>query len=150
MITFIGEITGKMDDKGRLVFPSAFKSLMPADGDMRFVVKRNLIRNCLDMFTFEEWERQANEVKSRLNFFNKEHASFWDKYMRDSEIVEPDSKIGRLSISRKLLESIGVTKEVVFAGKGFKIEIWDKTAYQANEISDEKFLEIASELSQQG
>ena len=40
MTTFIGEYTAKVDDKGRLVFPSAFKAVMPTDGDMRFVLKK--------------------------------------------------------------------------------------------------------------
>ena len=51
MITFIGEYSGKVDDKGRLVLPSPFKNLLPTDGDTRFVVKRNIFDGCLDMFT---------------------------------------------------------------------------------------------------
>ena len=42
MITFIGEYSGKVDDKGRLVLPSPFKNLLPTDGDTRFVVKSNI------------------------------------------------------------------------------------------------------------
>lgn len=53
MNTFIGEYTVKIDDKGRMVFPSAFKSLMPADGDMRFVIKKDIFEDCLEMYTFE-------------------------------------------------------------------------------------------------
>ena len=148
MITFIGEYSAKVDDKGRIVFPSSFKSLMPADGDMRFVVKKNIFEDCLEMFTFEEWERQSEEIKSTLNPFNRAHAAFWRKYTRDRAIVEPDSKLGRLSIPKSLLESIGVTKEVVFSGNDYKIEIWAKEKFEASAISNEEFLEIAGQLSQ--
>ena len=34
MIKFIGEYNVKVADKGRVIFPAAFKSIMPADGDM--------------------------------------------------------------------------------------------------------------------
>ena len=117
MVTFIGEYSGKIDDKGRVVFPSPFKSLMPSEGDQRLVVKKDIFEDCLEMYTFEEWERQSEEVKSKLNFFNRAHAAFW--------------------------------KEVVFSGNDYKIEIWAKEKYEASGISNEEFLNIAGQLSQE-
>ena len=149
MVTFIGEYSVKVDDKGRLVFPSAFKSLTPSEGDTRYVVKKDIFEDCLEMYTYEEWERQSEEVKSKLNFFNRAHAAFWREYMRDRAVVEPDAKLGRLSIPKRLLESIGVTKEVVFSGNDYKIEIWAKEKFQASAISKEEFLNIAGQLSQE-
>ena len=146
MTTFIGEYTVKVDDKGRLVFPSAFKSVMPSGEDLRFVIKKDIFTDCLEMYTFREWERQSEEVKSRLNFFNRKHALFWREYMRDRAVVEPDPKLGRISIPRKLLEAIGVNKEVVFAGNDFKIEIWAREKYSENDISGEEFMTLAETL----
>ena len=148
MNTFIGEYTVKIDDKGRMVFPSAFKSLMPADGDMRFVIKKDIFEDCLEMYTFEEWERQSSEVKSRLNFFNRDHAMFWREYMRDRSIVEPDGKVGRISVPKKLLEAIGVNKEVVFSGNDYKIEIWAREKFEEARISNEQYISLAGMLSQ--
>ena len=148
MNTFIGEYTVKIDDKGRMVFPSAFKSLMPADGDMRFVIKKDIFEDCLEMYTFEEWERQSSEVKSRLNFFNRDHAMFWREYMRDRAIVEPDGKVGRISVPKKLLEAIGVNKEVVFSGNDYKIEIWAREKFEAARISNDQYISLAGMLSQ--
>lgn len=147
MVKFIGEYSGKTDDKGRVIFPSAFKALMQPDGDMRFVVKKDIFEDCLEMYTYQEWERQSEEVKSRLNFFNRDHAIFWRAYMGNRAIVEPDSKLGRISIPKRLLEAIGVTKEVVFLGCDHKIEIWAKERYESSEISRDKFIELASSLS---
>ena len=115
-----------MDDKGRVVFPSAFKSLMPPEGDLRFVVRKDIFEECLEMYTFDEWR----------------------EYMRNRAIVEPDGKLGRISIPKKLLESIGVTKEVVFSGNDYKIEIWSKEKYEASEISKAEYIAIAGRLSQ--
>lgn len=148
MNTFIGEYTVKIDDKGRMVFPSAFKSLMSADGDMRFVIKKDIFEDCLEMYTFEEWERQSSDVKSRLNFFNRDHAMFWREYMRDRAIVEPDGKVGRISIPKKLLEAIGVNKEVVFSGNDYKIEIWAREKFEEARISNEQYISLAGMLSQ--
>ena len=148
MNTFIGEYTVKIDDKGRMVFPSAFKSLMSADGDMRFVIKKDIFEDCLEMYTFEEWERQSSEVKSRLNLFNRDHAMFWREYMRERAIVEPDGKVGRISVPKKLLEAIGVNKEVVFSGNDYKIEIWAREKFEEARISNEQYISLAGMLSQ--
>ena len=146
MVKFIGEYTVKIDDKGRLVLPSAFKSVMAAGEDLRFVIKKDIFEDCLEMYTYAEWDRQSEEVKSRLDFFNKKHAVFWREYMRNRAVVEPDSKIGRISIPRKMLETIGANKEVVFAGNDFKIEIWAKERYEESGISGEEFISIAESL----
>ena len=148
MIKFIGEYNGKIDDKGRVVFPAAFKSIMPADGDMRFVVRKDVFEQCLEMYTFEEWERQSELVRSKLNItFNEKHARFWRAYMHNCAIVEPDAKLGRISIPKKLLELIGVTKEVTFSGNDHKIEIWAKENFESGIISHEEVTSIASMLS---
>ena len=148
MIKFFGEYNVKIDDKGRLVFPAAFKGIMPAEGDMRFVVRKDNFAQCLEMFTFSEWERQSEEVRSKLNpTFNESHAKFWRAYMHNCAVVEPDGKVGRISITKKLLELIGVTKEVVFSGNDYKIEIWAKENFESSVISNEEFISIAGSLS---
>ena len=67
--------------------------------------------------------------------------------MRDRAIVEPDGKLGRISIPRKLLEAIGVQKEVVFAGNDYKIEIWAKEKFEASRLSENDYIALAGKLS---
>lgn len=69
--------------------------------------------------------------------------------MQDSAIVIPDPKLGRISIPGNLKEMSGLTKDVIFAGKGFKIEIWDAAAYREKEMSNSDYQALAQELSQQ-
>lgn len=148
MTTFIGEYICKLDDKGRLVLPAGLKGAMPEGGDMRFVVKKDIFDDCLEMYSFEEWQRQSEEVKSHLNMFNADHSRFWREYMRDRAVVEPDPKFGRITIPSKLLSAIGVEREVVFSGSDYKIEIWAKEKYEASSIPNEQYLAIAQTLSQ--
>jgi len=147
MVTFIGEYTSKIDDKGRMVFPAPLKGVLPPGSDMRFVIKKDLFEPCLQMYTMEEWENTSAEVKSKLNFFNRQHAIFWREYMRDRDVVEPDVKLGRITVSRKLLDAIGVTKEVVFSGNDFKIEIWAKEEFEKRRIPNDEYIAIAESLS---
>ena len=146
MVTFIGNYTAKLDDKGRLVFPSPLKNMLPEESDMRFVVKKDLFEDCLEMYTFAEWERQSEEVRSRLNMFNEDHAKFWRAYTRERDVIKPDAKFGRITISKELLDRIGVTKDVVFSGNDYKIEIWAKEKFESSCISNEEFIAIAGKL----
>ena len=146
MIKFIGEHTAKIDDKGRVVFPSSLKAMLGGSADLRFVVKKDLYFNCLEMYTYDEWIRQSEEVKSRLNFFKKEHALFWREYMRDRALVEPDEKFGRISIPKRLLSEIGVDREVLFAGNDHKVEIWAKENYSQDRLPGNDYSELAEKI----
>ena len=70
--------------------------------------------------------------------------------MRDCTEVILDARIGRFAVPRNLLEKIGVTKEVVFSGNDYKIELWAKEKFADSEISDEVYLKIAGALSNLG
>lgn len=146
MVKFVGEYKAKLDDKGRLVFPSPFKAIMGQDEPVRFVIKKDLFADCLSIFTYGEWERESEEIKSRLNFFNKEHSKFWRAYMDNRAIVEPDEKLGRITVPKPLLDSIGVIKDVVFFGSDHKIELWAKEHLDAAKIDDEEFVSLAEKI----
>ena len=147
-VSFLGDYTAKVDDKGRVVFPSQHKSRMPEGADMTFVLHKSIYSPCLEMFTLEEWESQTESVKAKLDFFNEQHAEFWDAYLQGSAFVTPDPKLGRILIPKELQEEAGLTKEVVFAGRDFKIEIWDKDAFESSRMSKDRYKEIARGLSQ--
>jgi len=150
MVTFTGDYTSKVDDKGRVVFPSSHKCMLPPGSDMRFVVKKNIFEPFLEMYTFEEWDKRKSKVLSSLDIdFNYKHQLYWREYMRDCEIVEPDPKFGRISISRKLRDAIGVEKEVVFFGDDFRIEIWAKEKFdlQRGSVSRDEIIAIAESIS---
>ncbi len=146
MAKFIGCYKAKVDDKGRLIFPAAFKSSMGEGASLRFVVKKSLFAECLEMYAYDEWEKDSEAVRSRLNFFNPEHAAFWREYMRGTADVEPDSKLGRMMIPKEMLDRVGITKEVVFAGNNHLIEIWNKEKYEAKAMKSEDFVALAEKI----
>ncbi len=146
MVRFIGEYKAKVDDKGRLVFPSAFKALMPSDEPIRLVIKKDLFAPCLNIFTYEEWAKESEDVLSKLNLKNREHQLLWRGYMSGRSVVTPDEKFGRIMIPRQLLDSIGVEKEVVFCGNDFKIELWAKDRFEASAIDEQEFTELVEKI----
>lgn len=146
MVKFIGTYRAKIDDKGRLIFPHSFKALMASEESKQLVVKKDMFAECLLMYTYAEWEKESESVKSRLNFFKKEHNIFWREYMRERAIVEPDEKLGRITIPKNLLDNISAEKEVVFCGSDHKIEIWALEKYEIQAISNEQFIDLAEKI----
>lgn len=148
MVRFFGKASGKVDDKGRIVFPAIFRDAMAKEEDMTLIVKKNVQQRCLDVFTYEEWGRRSDKVLEGLDpELSTDDANFWTKYNDGVYTIVPDGKLGRLNIPSELLESAGITREVVFGGIGYKIQIWAKDAYEASLLSDEEFKLSAQRLS---
>ena len=150
MIRFRGDIPGKVDDKGRVVLPAVFREEFAREGeaDMTMVVKRNVQGTCLNLFTRAAWDQECDRVLEGLDpELNPDHAAFWSRFNAGVFHVVPDGKLGRLNIPSELLEKVGITKEVVFAGVGYKIELWSKERREAFLMSDDQFRETAARLS---
>ena len=150
MVRFFGKASGKLDEKGRIVFPAIYRDALSREGveDMTLVIKKSVHGDCLNLFTRAEWERRSDLVLEGLDpELNPEHAAFWSKYNDGVYYVVPDIKLGRINIPSELLEEIGLTKEVVFAGVGYKIEIWPKDRRESTLMSDGQFKETAANLS---
>ena len=150
MVRFFGKASGKVDDKGRIVFPAIYRDAMAREGeeDMTLVIKKSVHGDCLNLFTRAEWERRSDKVLEGLDpELNPEHAAFWSRFNAGVYYVVPDGKLSRLNIPSELLEKVGITKEVVFAGVGYKIELWSKERREAFLMSDDQFKETAARLS---
>ena len=131
MVRFFGKASGKVDDKGRIVFPAIFRDAMVKEGleDMTLIVKKNVQQPCLDLFAYQEWARRSDKVLEGLDpELSTEDANFWTKY-------------------NELLEKAGITREVVLSGIGYKLQIWAKETYEASLMTDEQFKLSAQRLS---
>ena len=150
MVRFFGTASGKVDDKGRIVLPAIVREALVRGGaeNMTLVVKKNVQQRCIDLFAAEEWERRSEKVLDGIDpELNTEDADFWTKYNDGVYTLVLDAKLGRLNIPSELLESAGITKEVVFGGVNYKLQIWNPETRAASLLTDEKFKETASRLS---
>ena len=146
MAKFIGEYKGKLDDKGRLVFPAGLKAGVPENEPLKFVVKPGLFAPCLEIYTYAEWEKESEALKAKLNFYRKEDSLFWRTYMRNRVVIEPDAKIGRFSLPKELLDKAGIVKDVIFSGSDYKIELWAIDRYEEAILPDEEYVPLAEKL----
>ena len=134
MITFIGEYKYKVDSKGRIMLPSAFKKQLPSIPEEKFVVKRDVFEKCLVMYPISEWERQNRIIRKNTNPYNKEHSRFLRMFYQGTAELVLDSN-NRFLIPKRLMDFAGIAKEVILAGQYGKIELWSEK--QFGRVGDE-------------
>lgn len=145
MSSFIGDYTCKADSKCRVVVPVSFRKVMQVSGQSFFVLRKNIFGKCIDMYPMAEWERMIAEVRAKLNLFDPGHVNFLREFCRGTQEVELDAS-GRVLLPRRMLEEVGVDKEMVLAAQDAMIQIWDVRAYADVAIGGEELGALAEEI----
>ncbi len=144
MAALIGEYECNIDDKARLMLPSALKRQLPKKEQSRFVVKRGL-ETQLDLYPMSEWDKETSMINS-LNRFQQKNREFIRKFFNGATEVETDGS-GRLLIPKPLLQYAGIKKEAVLFAHSNRIEIWSKAEYEKYLKQGEKdFAKLAEDV----
>jgi MraZ protein len=138
--TLIGTYECKVDAKGRLMLPVAFKKQLASVIENGFVLKRAVFQPCLELYPMQEWESMMQNV-NKLNRFKKKNNDFIRRFTAGVKPVDLDVS-GRLLIPKDLVGFASITKEIVVTSAVNIIEIWDKDSYEkaiddaANDFAD--------------
>ena len=145
MATFIGDYTCKVDVKGRIILPVAFKKQMPVDAQDHFVVKKDIFENCLVLYSIEDWNRQLDKIRKRMNPYNREHNMFLRNFFKGTAELSLDNS-NRLLIPKRMIDAIGAGRDVVLAGQDGRIEIWAAAVYDTIDMAAADFADLAEKL----
>ena len=145
MTTFIGDYHCKVDSKGRIMLPAAFKKQMPSSASDRFVIKKDIFVRCLVLYPMDEWDRQNAIIRSKINPYNKEHNTFLRGFFKGTAEIVLDSN-NRILIPKRLLDSVIGESEVVMAGQGGRIEIWSVKLYESVADNADEFATLAEKI----
>jgi MraZ protein len=138
--TLIGTYECKVDAKGRLMLPVAFKKQLASVVENGCVLKRAVFQPCLELYPMQEWESMMQNV-NKLNRFKKKNNDFIRRFTAGVKPVDLDVS-GRLLIPKDLVGFAKITKEIVVTSAVNIIEIWDKDSYEkaiddaANDFAD--------------
>ncbi len=145
MATFIGDYACKVDVKGRIILPMAFKKQMPAGAPDHFVVRKDIFENCLVLYAIDDWNRQLEKIRKRINPYNREHNMFLRNFFKGTAELSLDNN-NRMLIPKRLLDLISAERDVVLAGQDGRIEIWAASVYETIEMPAEDFANLAEKL----
>ena len=145
MATFIGDYKCKVDAKGRIILPVAFKKQMPAEAQDHFVVRKDIFENCLVLYSIEDWNHQLDKIRKKMNPYNREHNMFLRNYFKGTAELSLDNN-NRLLIPKRLTDLIGADRDVVLAGQDGRIEIWAESVYEKIGMAPGDFADLAEKL----
>lgn len=128
MLNLIGTYECKIDAKGRLMLPQAFKKQLAPVLQEGFVLKRAVFQKCLELYPIAEWNALSQKVNN-LNRFNKKNDEFIRRFNAGVKPVEVDAT-GRILVSKDLSIFAGLKKEIVVNAAINILEIWDKDLYE--------------------
>lgn len=139
---FFGEYEHTIDAKGRVIIPAKLREEL---GD-NFIIAKGL-DGCLSVYPRAQW----NELESKLQALplNQPETRAFVRFFFAGAMEGEVDKQGRVMISPPLREHARLQKDVVVAGAGNRLEIWDKDVraqYMAGNQSPEEMALRMGEL----
>lgn len=124
---FRGEYQHSVDSKGRVSLPAKFRKALPDEVTIVPVANADFGK-ALYVFSdeaYDEWmDSFFDTEEGGYNPRSKRHIAL-HKYLNSSaESVAVDAR-GRVKLSPKQCEKVGIDKNVTIIGEGDHIEIWD-------------------------
>ena len=119
---FIGRYYHKLEAKGRLAIPRAFRDQLESGG----VITRGL-DGCLFLFPKSSWQ-QLTEKLASLPLTSQAARNFIRLIVQTAVPLDLDQQ-GRTLIPEYLKNLAQLKKQVVVAGALTRIEIWDRDQY---------------------
>jgi MraZ protein len=120
---FLGEFRHTLDEKGRITLPAKYRprlasGIVLTTGTKRFVL----------VFPLDEFESLAERMNS-LSLVGSEASMLRRQLFSNGFDLELD-KQGRVILPEPLRQYAGISQEVVIAGVGNHIEIWNPEEWQ--------------------
>lgn len=130
---FRGTVQLKLDEKGRIAIPAKYRERLREQCGGRLVValgidaQTNQEEPYLMVYPAPVWE----DVEARVNQLpstNKRVQRFKRRLIGNAEDGDMDAQ-GRVKLPARLLEKVGIDREVDLIGQGNKFELWDRETW---------------------
>lgn len=112
-----------------MIIPSKFRDEL---GE-KFILTKGL-DNCLFGYSIQEWSNLEAKLKT-LPFTDKDVRAFIRFFFAGATECEID-KQGRILMPQNLRDHAGIDKDVFVIGVSSRMEIWDKTKWEAYNSDD--------------
>ena len=144
MRRFRGEAENKVDTKGRVSIPAAFRRILE-EGDPDWIsgLNPNLVivygrrnRNCLEGYSLKSIEIVDNLVSNLPRYSNERE--ILERLINSQSIYLQLDENGRIILPYKLRQKINIESSAIFVGMGEKFQIWNPINYlnDMNEIDE--------------
>jgi MraZ protein len=137
---FLSRYRHALDDKGRVILPAKWRQQLEGGA---YVAE--WIDGCLAVFPPEEFERVSGELLEKAKRGDRERLAMRMFFAGASE-VSPD-KQGRIALGATAREFAHLDGEVILAGAGSRIEIWNTETFESKEEEGKAVLHSADGIA---
>ena len=142
MQTFVGNIEGRLDEKGRIFIPASYRKILAEVESKRIVMRRDTDNECLMFYPEQIWNEKVEQLRAALDEWDPEDQLILMQFMSDAEYLEMDGQ-GRILLQKKNLETIGAQNDVLFVGMLNRFALWAPENFNAKKLSQS---ELAARL----
>jgi MraZ protein len=97
------------------------------------------------LYAIEDWNRQIETIRKKVNSFNPEHNMFVRNYFMGTAELSLDNN-NRILVPKKLMDSINADRDVTLAGQDGRIEIWTVEDYKKMAMKGEDLAKLGENL----
>lgn len=138
-VNLYGEYPYKVDGKGRVGLPAAFRRVLSKD----LLIVPDLKQDCVLVFEKADYDKWCESMfVQRFGGYesnNKMHIDLHRQMRARARAAEVDAS-GRIMIPCDMRGKCDIDKDVVLVGNGDRFEIWDAKRYQ--QVAEEADLSI--------
>ena len=117
-----------IDAKNRMSLPAHFRQELTRRGEQAPILTNG--HECLDLYSYEDWIEYERRIAAIADV---DPAAQAFARMRISGATEcPIDRQGRILVPPHLREHAGLEREVTVAGIGPRIELWDRSRFEAS------------------
>ena len=132
MALFLSTFVNKVDKKGRVSVPSAFRAALTSQGFPGVVVFPSLSLPAVEGWDLDRMEALSAGIEEEFDPFSDELDGFANSILADSHQLGFDTE-GRVVVPEALLAHAGISEEAAFVGRGASFQIWEPAAFRARQ-----------------
>ncbi len=144
MPLFSGEHPSTIDDKNRVIIPAKMRAAAGRDGESGYYITRGF-DDCIVIQTAARFEQTSAAAADSSNRQTAAGRMIERAIFPKAEFAQCD-KQGRLLIPARLLQQLGIGRQVVIVGVNDRIEIWDQARWE--EVDKEAQRQLAPRVEE--
>ena len=124
---FISTYENKLDKKGRVSVPAAYRSVLSSLGYNSVVCYPSFVNKSAEFCPKDRLEKIIETIDT-LNPFEENRDIFSTTILANSDQLNFDVD-GRIILSDKILKHTGIFEKVLFVGQGNTFQIWEPITF---------------------
>ena len=125
---FLSSYENRLDTKGRISVPAAFRSSLNNENFAGVVLYRSFTHNCIEGVSMSRMEKIANATDD-MNMFDSELDDISALVFADARPLLFDVT-GRIIIPNDLLKHANINGSALFVGRGNSFQIWNPADFE--------------------